>query len=1449
MNAQRMRGGALRRFVAAACASLALLAAPAAAFAGQTYQVYPTPQSIEYTEGEVTLPESVNVVLDPGVDAETERRLNETLALKNITANKVDAPGKDANAVEVLVGINGSKGAVDQLVQSGAVAPQAELFGKLDANFVAVQPKGKDAPARIVVVGRDTDAAFYGLSTLYQVFQQVEGRSLAAFTVNDWADVETRGFIEGYYGNPWTTEDRVELMRWGGMFKQNAYIYAPKDDPKHNAEWRALYTPEELAKITQLAQAGNASKCRFVYALHPFMNDKITFGASYEKDLETLKAKYLQVINAGCRQIMLSADDARTPGADNYKRLLTDLTNWLHDLQKMENEDGSLKYPGLKDTIPFVEDKYYDAGASGWWYNTLPENVRVITTGKQVWGKADKSTIDTFKSRTGVAPFMWINWPCTDNTRDHLSMGGYENALGADVTPGSLVGCVINPMQQSEPSKVGIFLNADFSWNNWESYDHADKVWSDAFSFVDHNTPADNDASNALRTLSEHMKWYQGGGATFESRESEAVKPMLDAFRAKVEDGSVKVADIDQIETLFKEIQAATSTYVQNAGNASLRTQIEPWLGFWTDGMNAGMRYLAALRAHLNGDEETLVIEYTQGKEQFDSALLHSFPYVKDTQYARAGTRAVWPVVEALGEFLRPVVGNATGTVDVVAEVSLKGLGTSGNPANIVDGDTETYAHFSGSNPTTNVNVGDSFTITYEPYQRADAVTFVQSVPSNRPQDVLKDALVEYTTDGSTWVELGHVNGDAEQTLELPKTTDLKGLRFTNKQYYNGYWQVNEVATSMVAAKPFKPFASQDPAQGELSAFVDGNAKTGASFDVSAKGMNAGLNYVKTTEVGTIEIAQGKQARSGKVEALVGGVWTEVGTFDAKDAQTVALDKNTAVNGVRLVIDGEGAWDLNEITVKRLPSKVAPVMNETMAVYQTFTLDKIADGNESSYAHLKNEKDNNIRANDWVGLTFEPAARIGKITFVQDADGGDVIVKGKVEYQAEDGSWHKVGDVTSAKKQTFEFANVNAKAIRVTNLENTAKWWKVFELTAEEGYESPAGAVVTDIEGAVLAGTASSTSAAINTGKVTIPAGSHVAVDLASVQANVAIDAASAKSVADAGLELVSSVNGLSWDAVEGEAVAAARYVGVRNASDHEIAFDFGAHPFSVTFPGVSGDFTSDSAPVDEAHGTTAMLDGRVTTYWRPANAAGTLTYHVSAPLSGELPRNGVRFVSWGNPSGAQVSATVYDKPDYSSTTEVELGALDGSVRDFAFAEAANGRFWGVKEIHVTWSEGQVPSIAEVSMLDTTFEPQPLPEMRTVTFMVDDVVFAQVEVEDGAAVSKPENDPAKEGFAFNGWYLGESAYDFAAPVTDDLTLTARFTPKDDQGGQGENPAPGPDDKPGTNPGDKPVDKPAGRPGAGLPQTGDAAMLAVAGASCAATLAIAGGVALKKREQQ
>jgi len=64
---------------------------------------------------------------------------------------------------------------------------------------------------------------------------------------------------------------------------------------------------------------------------------------------------------------------------------------------------------------------------------------------------------------------------------------------------------------------------------------------------------------------------------------------------------------------------------------------------------------------------------------------------------------------------------------------------------------------------------------------------------------------------------------------------------------------------------------------------------------------------------------------------------------------------------------------------------------------------------------------------------------------------------------------------------------------------------------------------------------------------------------------------------------------------------------------------------------------------------------------------------------------------------------------------------------------------------------------------------------RTVTFESEGSEPMAQTVGDGRTVSKPA-DPAREGYAFLGWYAegSDTAFDFTAPITGDLTLTARW---------------------------------------------------------------------------
>src|SRR5215216_205849 len=55
------------------------------------------------------------------------------------------------------------------------------------------------------------------------------------------------GIIEGFYGKPWTWEDRAETVDFLAPYGYRFYIYAPKFDPYLRRRWREQY-PENLAQ-------------------------------------------------------------------------------------------------------------------------------------------------------------------------------------------------------------------------------------------------------------------------------------------------------------------------------------------------------------------------------------------------------------------------------------------------------------------------------------------------------------------------------------------------------------------------------------------------------------------------------------------------------------------------------------------------------------------------------------------------------------------------------------------------------------------------------------------------------------------------------------------------------------------------------------------------------------------------------------------------------------------------------------------------------------------------------------------------------------------------------------------------------------------------------------------------------------------------------------------------
>ena len=79
----------------------------------------------------------------------------------------------------------------------------------------------------------------------------------------------------------------ARMKRWG----MSSYLYAPKDDYKHRAYWREMYSVEEAEHLTSLIHTAHQHGVTFIYGLSPGMD--ITYSS--QKEMASLKRKLDQV--------------------------------------------------------------------------------------------------------------------------------------------------------------------------------------------------------------------------------------------------------------------------------------------------------------------------------------------------------------------------------------------------------------------------------------------------------------------------------------------------------------------------------------------------------------------------------------------------------------------------------------------------------------------------------------------------------------------------------------------------------------------------------------------------------------------------------------------------------------------------------------------------------------------------------------------------------------------------------------------------------------------------------------------------------------------------------------------------------------------------------------------------------------------------------------------------
>ena len=316
-----------------------------------------------------------------------------------------------------------------------------------------------------------------------KIFRRLILLTLALLTFGGSAQaipIPLRGVVEGFYGTPWTFDDRADILDFCRQNNLNSYIYAPKDDPYHRDKWRKPYPADKLAELEKLVAVAKQNNVRFIFAVSPGLDLNYS-GRRGDEDFKTLIRKFDALYNVGVRDFAVFFDDLKDDKGRHHE------SGEAH-AQFLNRVNKNLR-ERYKDVAPLitVPTEYYFAdmfnGDKVKPYTrdlaaNLDPRIVVLCSGRGVVcdGITDDELVAVNKI-FGREIGVWWNYPVNDYplTPDgernvKLALGAIENLPSAKMTA-----IFFNPMAQVQLSKISLSTGAIYS-NNPAVYD-ADEAW------------------------------------------------------------------------------------------------------------------------------------------------------------------------------------------------------------------------------------------------------------------------------------------------------------------------------------------------------------------------------------------------------------------------------------------------------------------------------------------------------------------------------------------------------------------------------------------------------------------------------------------------------------------------------------------------------------------------------------------------------------------------------------------------------------------------------------------------------------------------------------------------------------------------------------------------------------------------------------------------------------
>ncbi len=330
----------------------------------------------------------------------------------------------------------------------------------------------------IVSVTAETEKGIArGLFTLKRMILKNE---FVTGVIIDYPSFKVRGYIEGFYGKPWKSEQRKEMLKLLALFGENTHYYAPKDDPYHRNKWRELYPEKDALALKELLTVANEQYVDFYYCIAPGLSMRYTS----DEDFEALKNKTKQLFNMGISNFGLLLDDIpHNLFYEEDKRVYGNAVNAHVEL--VGKYFDFLKSLSDKCRLTVCPTAYHGKGTEAEltdFASDISPEISVFFTGPDICSKElTVRDAEIFAENTKHKPLYWDNYPVNDAEMFmEMHIGpviGREKEL-YNYSEGLISNC----MEYFNCNKFPLITIASYLWAP-ESYD-AEKAFSQAVEFL-----------------------------------------------------------------------------------------------------------------------------------------------------------------------------------------------------------------------------------------------------------------------------------------------------------------------------------------------------------------------------------------------------------------------------------------------------------------------------------------------------------------------------------------------------------------------------------------------------------------------------------------------------------------------------------------------------------------------------------------------------------------------------------------------------------------------------------------------------------------------------------------------------------------------------------------------------------------------------------------------------